>query len=294
MSLYEIINRLFHCTKKFQLIFLLIIIPSIGFAQPDHIGWESENIHPGIIHQWHHSDTVWHTWQNINVLIADPAFIRAMIAFSKDSLFKTSHFGTSYSAKAGVNGSFFNVREGGSVMYLKVNNKYISATLVDPEKGRREHQKGAFIITENGRVVIEPAKPDTVYDTMPVYENVLVTGPLLLYNGKTVSLSNRAFNSDKHPRTAACITREQKLLLITVDGRNEKAAGMALYELADLLKYAGCLNAVNLDGGGSTTMWINDEPFNGVVNMPSDNRIFDHNGERACANAILLITKPEN
>ncbi len=294
MNLIKFINRIAWIFAKLLFFFLVAIVPFVSFAQPDSISWVNKEIHPGIIHKSHHSDSVWSTWQHIHVLIADPALIQAVIAYSEDTLFKTSHFGFSYPAIAGVNGGFFNVREGGSVMYLKVNNIRISTTIIDPEKGRREHQKGAFIVTDEGHVVIETVKPDSVYDRMPVYENVLVTGPLLLYNGKTVSLSNRAFNSDKHPRTAACITREQKLLLITVDGRNEKAAGMSLFQLAELLKYAGCLNAVNLDGGGSTTMWISDEPFNGVVNMPSDNGLFDHNGERACANAILLIAKSEN
>lgn len=293
MNLIRFISRIARFNVKLLPFFLVAIVQTIGFAQPDSIGWVKKEIYPGIIHKSHHSDTVWSIWQNINILIADPALIRTVISYSKDTLYRTSHFGSSYPALAGVNGGFFDVHKGGSVTYLKVNNISISSTIIDPEKGRREHQKGAFIITDEGRVVIEAAKPDSVYDRMSVYENVLVTGPLLINNGKTVSLSNRAFNSDKHPRTAACITQEQRLLLITVDGRNEKAAGMSLFQLTELLKISGCLDAVNLDGGGSTTMWISKEPFNGVANMPSDNGLFDHIGKRNCANAILLIEKSE-
>jgi exopolysaccharide biosynthesis protein len=58
--------------------------------------------------------------------------------------------------------------------------------------------------------------------------------------------------------------------------------------LTDLLKKLRCRNAINLDGGGSTTLWINGRPDNGVVNCPSDNRKFDHLGERAVGNVLLV------
>jgi exopolysaccharide biosynthesis protein len=45
---------------------------------------------------------------------------------------------------------------------------------------------------------------------------------------------------------------------------------------------------MNLDGGGSATMWIKGKPDKGVVSHPSDNKLFDHKGERAVANAIVV------
>jgi exopolysaccharide biosynthesis protein len=74
-------------------------------------------------------------------------------------------------------------------------------------------------------------------------------------------------------------------LLITIDGRNEEAQGMTLYELSRLMKALKCEDAINLDGGGSTTMWIAKK---GVVNHPSDNKIFDAQGERNIANVLLV------
>jgi exopolysaccharide biosynthesis protein len=78
------------------------------------------------------------------------------------------------------------------------------------------------------------------------------------------------------------------LLLLTVDGRSAESHGMSLPELTDFLLELGCRNAVNLDGGGSTTMWLAGRLFNGVVNMPSDNKRFDHEGERSVANAVVI------
>lgn len=75
------------------------------------------------------------------------------------------------------------------------------------------------------------------------------------------------------------------MILVTVDGRHDQSRGMNLHELTDLMISLGCREAINLDGGGSTTMWLADQ---GVVNMPSDNKKFDHEGERPVANVIVV------
>lgn len=77
-------------------------------------------------------------------------------------------------------------------------------------------------------------------------------------------------------------------MLLTLDGRTDQAAGMTLLQLTDLMILLHCRDAVNLDGGGSTTMWINGKPFSGVVNMPCDNKTFDHEGERAVSDILII------
>jgi exopolysaccharide biosynthesis protein len=52
------------------------------------------------------------------------------------------------------------------------------------------------------------------------------------------------------------------------------------------MRWLGCSSAINLDGGGSSTMYIKDS---GVVNYPSDNNQHDHEGERPVSNAILIL-----
>jgi exopolysaccharide biosynthesis protein len=61
---------------------------------------------------------------------------------------------------------------------------------------------------------------------------------------------------------------------------------MSLPEVQSFLQDLGCIDAINLDGGGSTTLWINGK---GVVNFPSDST-----GERPVANAILILKGEEN
>jgi len=72
------------------------------------------------------------------------------------------------------------------------------------------------------------------------------------------------------------------LYLLTVDGRSQKSVGMTLVELADLMKRVGAWQAMNFDGGGSTTMVINGT----LVNVPSDSA-----GERAVGNALMVVRK---
>jgi exopolysaccharide biosynthesis protein len=94
--------------------------------------------------------------------------------------------------------------------------------------------------------------------------------------------------SNTHPRTAIGTRNCRKIIIVTIDGRTSEAAGMTLEELAEMMMLLKCKDAINLDGGGSTTMWINNKPFNGVVNMPSDNKKFDHEGERSVANILVI------
>jgi hypothetical protein len=84
----------------------------------------------------------------------------------------------------------------------------------------------------------------------------------------------------RHPRTAAGITADGRMLLVAVDGRQMRSVGMTLAELARLMADLGCRDAVNLDGGGSTTMWVRGE----VVNSPSGGR------ERPVADALLVMS----
>ena len=82
------------------------------------------------------------------------------------------------------------------------------------------------------------------------------------------------------------------MILLTVDDRQENSAGMSLFELTKIMKWLGCTSAINLDGGGSTTLWVNSYGDNGVVNHPSDNKKWDHEGQRKVANIIYIKSKP--
>jgi exopolysaccharide biosynthesis protein len=100
-------------------------------------------------------------------------------------------------------------------------------------------------------------------------------GPVLIQDGE-ISISNneerkfagKAIN-DRHPRTAIGYTRDHQLIILVSEGRTESAAGMTLPQLAKVLKDLGCVEALNLDGGGSSCMLINGK----TTNSPSDKGI---------------------
>lgn len=115
-------------------------------------------------------------------------------------------------------------------------------------------------------------------------------GPLLLWKGRRLEEPekesvSRVFYLARHPRTAAGVRADGTLLFVTVDGRQpETSVGMSIPELTDLMLELGCLSAVNLDGGGSTTMVIDGR----VVNSPSGS------SPRRNGDAILLFPAAGN
>ncbi len=92
-----------------------------------------------------------------------------------------------------------------------------------------------------------------------------------------------AFATGRHPRTAIAWNGSRHWL-VTVDGRQAgRSVGMSFAELADFLIDLGARGAMNLDGGGSTTMWVGGQ---GVVNRPSDS-----SGERAVGASLLVVDR---
>ena len=107
-------------------------------------------------------------------------------------------------------------------------------------------------------------------------EKALGTGARMAVGGSVQLIRSRTVltkdNGQVHPRTAIGIDRDLRLLhLVVVDGRSESSSGQTLLQLANLLRSLGADAAINLDGGGSSTMVAKD-PIGllGVRNSPSD------------------------
>jgi hypothetical protein len=92
----------------------------------------------------------------------------------------------------------------------------------------------------------------------------------------------------KHPRTAIGVDTNGTLLMVTVDGRTTRGDGMTTPELGQLMSDLGAMDAINFDGGGSTTMTIEDCWLNDIVNYPSDNSLPDHYGYRSVSDGLYL------
>ncbi len=115
-------------------------------------------------------------------------------------------------------------------------------------------------------------------------ENVIGGGPVLLKDSK-IAIDGEAegfgpaFYAKRHPRTAIGRTAEGDIWMVAVDGRQEISVGATLEEMAKIMLRLGCVDALNLDGGGSTCMHL----MGVTVNRPSDG------SERPVSNGVLLF-----
>ena len=119
----------------------------------------------------------------------------------------------------------------------------------------------------------------TLTQDVPTPLRFAIGGMPLMRDGKPASPLDRT----PAPRTAAGIARQgHRLLLVTVDGRSDVSAGIGLPDFAGLLRELGVTDAVNVDGGGSTTLVARDPGQSRVTvrNRPSDG------SERPVANGI--------
>ncbi len=105
--------------------------------------------------------------------------------------------------------------------------------------------------------------------------------PLIVKDGRNLGARCASSFCGRNPRTALAVTADGTLLMVVVDGRSGSSVGMSLPELGRYLVDLGAVDAINLDGGGSSTMWIRHR---GVVNDPSDST-----GERSITSAVLVL-----
>ena len=149
-------------------------------------------------------------------------------------------------------------------------------------------------IPENGYVISGPKsilyplleKKDVKLSvgTNPEWKNVkhiVSGGPYLVKDNEVfVDMTAQKLGAigGRNPRSAIGYTSDNNLILVAVDGREGSSIGMTLMELGNFMKSIGCTNAINLDGGGSTVMYVNGQ----VVNNPAQK------GGIPLSNAIVL------
>ncbi len=189
-----------------------------------------------------------------------------------EGLRRTSLVAERAQALAAINGGFYDTKTGAPVGLLRIDG-----ALRNPANARQ----GSLGLDEKGRVLLMPRPAGDWPDTI----DALGAGPMLLRKGEILDHGERQ-RQTRHPRSAIGCTAEGRVLLLTVDGRTEQAAGMSFEELAEVLLALGCRDALNLDGGGSSTLWVTGA---GVCNFPCDNKVYDHLGERAVANSVQVF-----
>ncbi|MBE8721995.1 phosphodiester glycosidase family protein [Sphingobacterium pedocola] len=135
---------------------------------------------------------------------------------------------------------------------------------------------------KDGSLSIGYASPLTALDYQR-FQNLVGGGAHMLYNNGVRQVFN---DTDRHPRTMVGFTADKKVYFVVVDGRQPSySVGMTIDELASIIGSLGVTYALNLDGGGSSTMVVKQDGSLKVVNRYSDASL------RAVANALAIVHK---
>jgi MYXO-CTERM domain-containing protein len=199
----------------------------------------------------------------IHALVVDlcAVGISPRVTKAEDKGIRTSQFAARYGVQLAINGGFYNT----------ANYAAIGLTMGDGQRwaGTGDDGTWGFIaFGQDNRAEISP--PAEVVSTVPGWMHEIVSGrPLLVEAGQVVSEPCESHFCERHPRTAVGLDHTGRTLYkVVVDGRWPGVSrGMTRTELARLMIDLGAHRAINLDGGGSSTMFIEGL---GVVNRPSD------------------------
>ena len=196
---------------------------------------------------------------------------------------------------AAVNGGFFSLQDGRPTAMLKVNGELLN--------GSRRARGGVGILERDGRtsllfdrLIVRTREGTATYtpllgtsaDDWARAPHAVSGAGLLLLDGRElndwfIEQVSEGFDTTRHPRTMIGVDGDGAIWLVTVDGRNPfLSVGMTFVELQRLARRLGLRSALNLDGGGSTTMWVAGE----IVNHPSDPA-----GPRPVSDAILVVPR---
>lgn len=242
----------------------------------------------GVVHRYIYSPEG--PWA-IHILDVDLTRCNAVVAVkgadSAAGRIKTSTMLHDLSAKerviGGVNADFFSLATGAPTGLLVVDGKMIVPPSIQPVlaiDSAGVPQISTFSLVD-GRL-------------SPLHPRDAVGGrPILLRDSaivRSVDTEGQAsFNVGRNPRTAAGIAGGgRRLILTVVDGRQRPYSdGMSLRELATLIRALGARDAINLDGGGSTTLVYADPNSGGALRIA--NRPSDKEGERAVGDALAIV-----
>jgi hypothetical protein len=145
----------------------------------------------------------------------------------------------------------------------------------------RRGTKGARIIEGNNRGQFVRLSWSVGYKKVM---DAVGGSPVLINNGDMIDRCS-GYVCERHPRTGVGRLPDGKVLLVTVDGRQSDSYGMTVMQFARFFKHMGAIDAINMDGGGSSTMVLRGN----IVNDPSD-----AGGQRAVSSAIIIHAGPDS
>jgi MYXO-CTERM domain-containing protein len=227
------------------------------------------------VRRLHRTTTSPRKW-NVNALVIDldAAGVKLGVTPYAQKGKRTSTVATARRAQAAINGDFFSFRT------------YLSSGLTvsggSKWPGTSDDASSGTLQWDAALSRIEITRPGEIVAVQPWMHGVISGRQRVLSAGVVPDMTS-SFCTTRHPRTAAGLTADRrKLILAVVDGRQSRSVGMTCEEVGALLKGLGADVGLNLDGGGSSTMWVAGK---GVVNYPSDG------SERVVSNHLLVFAR---
>ena len=246
--------------------------------------------------------------QNVNIISFNPnaKIGQAVLEYKKEKDSLSVFASRIPGAIAGINATYFiEKKDSADYMHLRLKGNDIQQVKAAKTSIYWWKHQGMMTFNNEGTNFNIEFSPDDFAKVKA--QNIITGAPMLIDNFKPVGLTfadttGMKLNMKKlhyehylrhqgvrHPRTAVAVTEGGRLLLITVDGRSPIAKGMSAKELTAFLKrYFNPKSAMNIDGGGSTMMWVKGQPHNGIVNYPTDNKKFDHYGQRMVETVFFI------
>ena len=213
--------------------------------------------------------------QEIHALVIDldTPGIRLRTTATGERQRRTSSFAQLVGAQLAVNGDFFS--------YTDYSTSGLAAGNGAAWPGSVDGTGSGTLAYGTARVELSAKASVVPFDAMWM-QGVVSGHPDLLRSGAVTSGQHTgSLCTARHPRTAVGLSQDGRtLVLAVVDGRRTGASGMTCGELAALLQGLGAYHAMNLDGGGSSTMYVQGQ---GVVNHPSDG------SERTVGNHLAIF-----
>ena len=232
----------------------------------------------------------------------------------EESAGKPSEIGREVGAAFALNGGYFHVKQRIPSVYFRERDQQLGFT--HPTELYRVDGLMGLKDRKGRKAVIEMAADTMQYGAVSKgWKEAMASGPVLILDGEIVvpllmgdkadganvsamadeqrqgskirtHYSSAQFYDKRHPRAAFGYDDDGNGYLVVIDGRFKgKADGATIYETAYICHLLGMTTAINLDGGGSTTLWTEKT---GVINHPYDNKTFDHEGERSVPNLIVV------
>ena len=288
--------------KKIFSTILLTLLVGASFAQnSDSLAFISARRHKlkmGKAQGYTISTTIFDVPQYISIVKFSPKHFSLGI-IQPEELTRTSTMGEEANAQLAINAAYWAASKkrvtNKPLTFVKINGEVMSKTDIRTVP----RVNGLLLMNEQGiEIVVSEDAPDypTLENKLSKYDNVLACGPALIDDGKKISyewtksgdeILKRKFKSHwlRNPRSAIGRDAAGNIYFIVVDGRHQgKAMGMTVEQLTELCSWLGLVDALNLDGGRSSTLWSRKY---GVINYPSANRQFDHEGERRVSSVII-------